>query len=299
MLGSVAVIIPTLNSPTLGAVVAEVRAQMTDRDACELLVVGRDDEKMAERGGARHIAADQTLNPAASRNVGIRSTTADYLIFLDSDCIPGPGWLGAMLCHRMDERVIVGGAMRIVPDRYLRLAGNISTFHEFTAALASSDRPYLPTFSLGVPRQAIARFGGFDERLTRAEDLDFTIRMRRAGYRLRFDACATVVHWPQWISVGGLIDHSIRSGRCSIRVRRHYPDAFRMPRFLLQWPVLLACAPLIAAGVAVRAWTRNRDVRKFWPVLPIVFLTRYLWIIGACQTLRQNSVDGPMSARQD
>ena len=195
-----------------------------------------------------------------------------------------------MLSHRSDELTVVGGALRLVPDRYLRLAGNVATFHEYTTALAPSDRPFLPTFSLGVSRQAIARHGGFDERLPRAEDLDFTIRLRRAGYRLQFDPRAAVVHQPSRLTVGGLIDHSILSGQCSIRVRRHYPDAFQMPRFMLRWTVLMALAPGVAVWVAVRAWIDNPDVRRFWLAFPIVVVTRYLWIIGACQALRDDSM---------
>ena len=290
MPASVAIIIPTLDSPTLGDVIVAVQAQLSGvgRDI-DLLVVGRDEARAAVRAGVRHVPGDRLLNPAEARNLGIRSTTADYLIFLDSDCIPEPGWLVAMLKHQSDELVLVSGAMHLIPDRYLRLAGNVSTFHEYTTALPASERPFLPTFSLGVSRLAVARQGGFDERLLRAEDLDFTIRLKRAGYQLIFDPSAAIVHRPSRLTVGGLIDHSILSGQCSIRVRRHYPDAFQMPRIMLEWQILLIGAPAVAVWVTAQAWTRNPDVRRFWSALPVVVLTRYLWIIGACQALREDT----------
>jgi len=94
----------------------------------DLVVVGRDDEHVAERLGARHVAGESQLNPAEARNLGVRSTKADRLIFLDSDCIPQPGWLDAMLSNLDNEDVVVSGSIIVVPDHYIRLAGNIAAF---------------------------------------------------------------------------------------------------------------------------------------------------------------------------
>jgi GT2 family glycosyltransferase len=259
------------------------------RSDIDVVVVGRDDDHEAQRRSIRHLSPDQSLNPAEARNLGIRSTTAERIIFLDSDCLPEPGWLDAMLANLVEDRVIVSGAIRIVPDQYLRLAGNVSTFNEYTSGLPASGRLFLPTFSLGLHRRVISLHGGFDERLPRAEDLDFTIRMQQAGYRLRFEPAAAVVHRSQRVTWSGLIDHSILSGQCSIQVRRRYPDSFGMPQLLLHWPLLMVLAPVLALSVAARALMRNPDVRKYWLALPIVATTRFLWIIGACQYLREDS----------
>ena len=48
---TVAVIIPTLNSPTLGEVIAAVQAQVTDSSAIDLVVVGRDEPGRLSRLG--------------------------------------------------------------------------------------------------------------------------------------------------------------------------------------------------------------------------------------------------------
>jgi GT2 family glycosyltransferase len=144
-----------------------------------------------------------------------------------------------------------------------------------------------------MPRRAFDDAGWFDEDLPRAEDLDFTIRLARAGYRLRFDPSLTVVHRPPRASLGQLLRHAHASGRNSIRVRARYPEVFGAPTWLLRPSALLALSPLLAFAVTVRAAGRNRDARARWPMLPVVFLSRLTWCLGAAGAMRAGPAERP------
>ena len=62
---------------------------------------------------------------AAARNTGLAAADTPLVAFLDSDCVPGPGWLDALLPHFADPAV---GAVapRIVPHYigYIRSPGS-------------------------------------------------------------------------------------------------------------------------------------------------------------------------------
>lgn len=58
---------------------------------------------------------------------------------------------------------------------------------------ADADSAYLGVFR----REVLDAVGGFDERLRRAEDWELNLRIRQAGYRIRFTPKVKVVYWPR------------------------------------------------------------------------------------------------------
>jgi glycosyltransferase involved in cell wall biosynthesis len=288
MSAEVSVIIPNLNSPLVGEVVRAVWEQRSPGLELEVIVAGLDQLGLTQRYPARYVTTGQALTPGAARNLGVAASTGDYLIFLDSDCLPEPHWLAGLLAYRnQGGRLVVSGAIKVVSDSFARVAGNLAAFREHTASLPAADRPFLASFCLAMPRQAFSDVGWFDEGLPRAEDLDFTIRLARAGYRLRFDPSIVVVHRPTRLTLGSLIRHAADSGRNSIRVRARYPGAFEAPRWLLHWPLLVGLGPLIALVVTAQAARVNPDIRAHPLALPLIYASRLAWCLGAAAALRR------------
>lgn len=58
---------------------------------------------------------------------------------------------------------------------------------------ADADSAYLGVFR----REVLEAVGGFDERLRRAEDWELNLRIRQAGYRIRFTPKVKVIYWPR------------------------------------------------------------------------------------------------------
>jgi mycofactocin system glycosyltransferase len=120
--------------------------------------------------------------------------------FLDSDCVPLPGWLQRLRPHLDDPRLAV------VAPRIAALHGDgpgwLAPYETAVSALDMGPRPaavrpgsavsYLPSAALLARRAALA--GGFDEAMRVAEDVDLVWRLTAAGWRVRYEPGAEVAH---------------------------------------------------------------------------------------------------------
>ena len=140
--------------------------------------------RVASEAGARVVRRPENGGPAAARNTGLAAADTPLVAFVDSDCVPGQGWLDALLPHFADPAV---GAVapRIVPDEpgrtwLARYEGASSTLD--MGARASIVRPgarvpYVPGAALVVRRTAAGP--GFAENMWVGEDVDFVLAARR------------------------------------------------------------------------------------------------------------------------
>lgn len=286
----VSVIIPDLNSPLIRRTIAAVCAQLPEVGGGEVIVVGRDEPRAVPRQEpVRFLDTGVPAIPAVARNRGVAVASYRWLVFVDADCVPAPGWLAGLCAYLAREVCAVGGAVTFGRGSYWRFADNLAWFYAYAPGRGGGPRDYLPTISLALHRASLDVVGGFDETLPTAEDLDFTIRLRRAGVPLYFAPQARVEHLPSRFSFRALWQHSRISGQNSIRVRLRYPEVFGMPRLLANRWVLAACAPAIAAYTVAAICTRDLRVLRHWSVLPALYLAKLAWCVGAVETLGQRA----------
>jgi len=279
------VIIPNLDSPFVDRTVDAVFAQAGAAPA-EVLVVGLDRPGRL-RGDARVrlVETEGPRLPGAARNIGVANARpdTDVFVFTDADCVPEPGWLAAHLARHAAGETVVGGAVLYDADNYWTLADNLSMFHECDAALPPGPRPYLPTLNLSVRRAAFDAAGPLDPGLPRGEDLDWTIRLARAGHRPYFDPAARVWHRPARTTMRAMLDHWYESGRWMPGVRRRHPDVFgRTTWWYRPWIVWLL-APGIAAAATLRLFGPGRPGARHPGTLPAVYATKLAWCWGAAR----------------
>jgi len=145
----------------------------------------------------------------AACNDGAALARGEFLVFLNNDTVPQPGWLDALL-DTFDAHPDAGlvGAQLLYPDGRLQEAGGVVfadgsgwNYGRFDSPRDPRhgylrDADYASGAALAIPRALFARVGGFDARYAPAyyEDTDLAFAVRAIGRRVLYQPLARVVH---------------------------------------------------------------------------------------------------------
>src|SRR5580693_1922459 len=154
---------------------------------------------VAAAAGAAVLRRPVNGGPAAARNTGLAAAETPLIAFLDSDCVPGPGWLDRLLPHFADPAV---GAVapRIVPHqagtgwlaRYEGASSTLDMGARPSVVRPGARVPYVPGAALVVRKRAAGK--GFASGMLVGEDVDFVWRLADAGWRVRYEPAAVMGH---------------------------------------------------------------------------------------------------------
>jgi GT2 family glycosyltransferase len=214
---TVTVVIPTRNRPeSLGVALASLEWQTHRVDY--VLVV--DDSDESYRGEVEAAVKGSTLTAqilvaghkglTRCRNLGVRASDTDVVVFIDDDVILHPRYVEKVL-HTFDDDHALSGVGGVICDGpvarrsvMMSLLG-LSAFSEgrvlksgWSSALPTSDAPvqYLSGCNMAFRREVLRSYS-FDEDhfsgYSFGEDLEFTARISRAGHQLR--VCGEAMLW--------------------------------------------------------------------------------------------------------
>jgi GT2 family glycosyltransferase/glycosyltransferase involved in cell wall biosynthesis len=145
----------------------------------------------------------------AACNDGAALARGEYLVFLNNDTVPQPGWLDALLATFAQEPDIgLVGAQLLYPDGRLQEAGGVvfadgSGWNYGRFGSPSDPRhaylrdvDYASGAAIAIPRELFFAVGGFDPRYAPAyyEDTDLAFAVRAAGRRVVYQPASVVVH---------------------------------------------------------------------------------------------------------
>jgi glycosyltransferase involved in cell wall biosynthesis len=162
---------------------------------------GRD--KAAVAAARRGMTIRRLKFPGPSKaeawNIAIRESAGDYLAFLDDDCVPPPGWLGA-LSQSFDAWVtgIVGGPERIPAGSsyFERCLGYVRTSLAGSMGMHTGIewvcRYYPKTWNMAARKESVVLSGGFDRRYSESPEVPMIKRLEKIGYRAAYQPSAWV-----------------------------------------------------------------------------------------------------------
>src|SRR5690625_283964 len=135
-----------------------------------------------------------------ARNFGFEQAFGDYLVVFDSDCILPEIYFEKVTEVLRSERVDCWGGPDRAHDSFTEFqkAINYSMTSPFTTGGIRGRKKHLGnyhprSFNMGISREVFRKTGGY--RITRmGEDIEFSIRIRELGYRIRYIEEAFVYH---------------------------------------------------------------------------------------------------------
>ncbi|WHL19803.1 glycosyltransferase [Stenotrophomonas acidaminiphila] len=208
------IVIPVYNHAAHTLACLRALAAHPPAAACEILVIddGSSDDTaawMAAIDGLRHHRRAHNGGFIAACNDGLRLARGQYVVLLNNDTVPQPGWLDALLdtFAQVPEAGLVG-AQLLYPDGRLQESGGIVfddgscwSYGRFESAedpryASLRDADYCSGAALAIPRALFEQLGGLDARYAPAyyEDTDLAFKVRAAGRRVLVQPASRVVH---------------------------------------------------------------------------------------------------------
>ena len=175
--------------------------------------------------------------PGQSRNYGAERAKGEYLIVLDSDVVLPEGYLKAVDDELQREPADAFGG----PDR------SHDSFSETQKAISYSmtsffttggirggkkklDEFYPRSFNMGIRRDVYMRLGGFSK-MRFGEDIDFSIRIFKAGCRCRLFPEAWVWH-KRRTDMRKFFRQVYNSGIARVNLYKKYPESLKLVHLL-------------------------------------------------------------------
>lgn len=139
----------------------------------------------------------QGSNYYGQKNVGAELATREYLLFLDSDVVPEPGWLRALLSSIRPGVEVVAGSTYVDPSSFFGRAFALFWFFPPRTAIEGLQETSI-FFANNVlfPRELFLAYRFPDLPLYRGHCSVLGHRLRRNGVRLFVRADARVAHPP-------------------------------------------------------------------------------------------------------
>ena len=243
---------------------------------CEMIVVdnGSSDSSMQDVACAPSVVAiynNRNLGFGQACNIGARTARGRFLLFLNPDCEVRQGSIERCLaelqsadvgacsvaltdesgavsrsCHRFPN--LANFCARILGLQFVsaRISGGAMTEWDHGS---DADVDHVIGAFYALRRELFDQLGGFDERFFMyLEDLDLSLRIRQAGYRIRF-LCA-----PASFHIGGGVSRQIKARRLFFATRSRILYAYKhFPRWQahLHLGLTLFVEPLTRAALAL------------------------------------------------
>ena len=243
-----------------------------------------------------HYFMKKNSGPGQSRNYGAQHANGDYLLILDSDIVLPPDYIRAVndeLIHKPADGF--GGPDRSHPsftDTQKAISYSMTSFFTtggIRGGKKKLDKFYPRSFNMGIRKEVYQKLGGFSN-MRFGEDIDFSIRIYKAGYRCRLFPKAWVWHKRRtdfhkfWRQV-------YNSGIARINLYKKYPESLKLVHLL---PAIFTTGIIFLTSLAVLGAilliTTNNNNWKWLFIIPLLPIMLYMQLLLVHSTLQNKNL---------
>lgn len=253
-------------------VIIEDGSSVTCKDVCE---------KYMDRLKLSYYLKENS-GPAKSRNYGALLAKGEYLIILDSDVVVPEGYLMAV-DKALNERQLdaFGGpdkAHSSFSDTQKAISYSMTSFFTtggIRGGKKKLDKFYPRSFNMGIRCEVYNALGGFAD-MRFGEDVDFSIRIYKGGYRCGLIPDAWVWH-KRRTDFRKFFRQVYNSGMARINLYKRHPESLKIVHLL----------PMVFA-VGVLTLVFGSGVLQSW--LPMIPLLLFALLIFSDASLQEKSL---------
>jgi len=238
--------------------------------------------------------------PGEARNLGMQAAEAEYMLFIDSDCIADANWLKAYEeAVEAEHPGAFGGPDHVLPE-FSPLQKSID--YSMTSFLTTGgirghskkklSKYYPRSFNMGVRSDIVARIGGMNK-LRHGQDIEFSHRILGTGQRV-IKVDGAVVYHKRRTSLRRFFRQVFNWGVARINLYKIDSGMLEAVHFMplvgtkiifltvlatlffpyFMWPIWAAGLSLLL-GMGIHGVIRYRDIRVL-PFIPIIVPTQIL-----------------------
>lgn len=234
--------------------------------------------------------------PGQSRNYGAEHASGEYLIVLDSDVVLPERYLEAVDNELQREPSDAFGgadsAHESFTDTQKAISYSMTSFFTtggIRGGKKKLDKFYPRSFNMGIRRDVYASLGGFSK-MRFGEDIDFSIRIFKNGYRCRLFPDAWVWH-KRRTDFRKFFRQVFNSGIARINLYKKYPDSLKLVHLLpmIFTLVTISLITLSAIGCVTGCMSERHDWLLLC-VVPLLPLVVYASVIAIDSSVKNKSI---------
>lgn len=248
-----------------------------------------------------HYFMKPNSGPGQSRNYGAERAKGEYLLILDSDVVLPKGYLNAieeeLRCEPADAFGGPDAAHESFTDTQKAISYSMTSFFTtggIRGGKKKLDKFYPRSFNMGIRRDVYMELEGFSK-MRFGEDIDFSIRIFKAGKRCRLFPEAWVWH-KRRTDFRKFYRQVYNSGIARINLYKKYPESLKLVHLLpmvftvgVIFLVLLLCIGLFFS-FAPSLSSASKAIGIFLCICAIIPVLLYSLLILLDSTLQNKSI---------